>query len=125
MELATSVELPQSFPFSSQTFSANLIVIHDNIAEHIDFIHHFLLLYMIFFDKVLKHLLRSKRNLHVIDWLDEFLSDIFFFNMLSRTNIFSKDIIWSSSNVKDISYRGCENLRVARCRKRFFSRVIA
>src|SRR3954465_13928225 len=125
MELATSVELHQSFPFSSKTLSAYLIVVHDNISKQIDLIHHSLLLNTIFFDEVLESFLRSKRNFHVVDRLDEALTNILVINMLSRTNIFSKDIIWSSSNVKNISHRGCENLRVAGCRKRFCSRVIA
>src|SRR3954466_5377432 len=117
MELATSVKLSKSFPFSSKTFSGNLIVVHNNIAKQIELIHDCLLLNTIFFDEVLEHLLQSKRKFHVVDRLDEFLSNILLVNMLSRTNIFNKCIIWSSSNVENISHRRCENLRVAGCRE--------
>jgi hypothetical protein len=112
VQLTTSVKLPQALPFSSQTLSADLIVVVCNIADTIYLVQHELLLHTIFFDEVLEHLLSTKRNFHVIHWLDKFLLHISLVDMLSSTNIFSKWVVGSSSNVQHISHRRSEKLRV-------------
>jgi hypothetical protein len=105
-QLSRGVELSEPFPCSPQTFSSDLIVIISNVADTIYLVHHELLLHTIFFDKVFKHLLSAKRNFHVIDWLDELLSDISFVHILTRANIFSKRIVGSRCNVKHRPHRG-------------------
>src|SRR4051812_41401833 len=124
-QLSRRIELPQTFPLSSQTFSSKLIVIVRNVADTTDFIHDGLLLQTIFLDTMLKQLLGAKRNFHVIYWLEEFLLDISFVYIRTRANIFCKWIVGSRSNFKHMPHRRGEKLRMAGFRKRFAPREIA
>src|SRR3954470_15932016 len=124
-QLSRRIELAQTFPFSSQTFSSKLIVVVRNVANTIDFIHDGLLLHTIFLDKMLKQLLGAKRNFHVIDWLDELLLDISFVYVLTRANIFCKLVVGSRGNFKHRPHRRSEKLWMTGFRKRFAPREIA
>ena len=66
LQLADRIEFAQSFSVATKAFPTNIAIVHDNIAEQVEFIHNYLFLRPIFFDEMLEHLLRTKRNLHVM-----------------------------------------------------------
>src|SRR4051812_35101012 len=99
-------------------------MVHDNIVEQVEFIHNFLFLHPIFFDEMLEHLLRTKRNLHVMYMLDVSCSDISFGHMGSETSVFCKWIVVPSSNLKNIPDWWSLYQRIYSRGKRFRAREI-
>src|SRR4051794_433084 len=61
LKLTEGIELAQPFPITTKTFTQHRIIVHGNVSQKVDFIHHLLLLKEILVNMMLKHLLRPKR----------------------------------------------------------------
>ena len=87
------IELVKSFPCSSANDAKMLVVVNGNVADTVDLIQHSLHLALIGFDKVLKHLLCSKRNFRVIARLLKSLLHVSLIDKLSDTHIVLERIV--------------------------------
>src|SRR3954464_12065078 len=104
LKLTVGIELAQSFPIATKTFTQHLIIVHGNVAQMVDFIHHLLLLKKILVNMMLKHLLGPKRNLHVMYWLDKFQENIALGHVGADASVLSILIVGSSNNLLNFPY---------------------